>query len=226
MEKCTYSWADSKAHTADGVTFTVKQNLRGLSGTLAMWISSRVCLDVDGNLPTHKINVYSVADTLLVFRMPDVKAMWPVPLRISNLVGETVVNNVCCTIDGFAVLDTPVTLLSFDLVSQSQRVATWGQYLNCRCRTMRIELEGFMLRIRFQLPKSWQKSYSSHFPVWEFIHLCVWNRGSQYFQKFDLSILKVCLTVIKMVHELCLSSFSLKNSPLGSYRGTELKGVL
>lgn len=226
MEKCTYSWADSKAHTADGVTFTVKQNLRGLRGTLAMWISSRVCLDVDGNLPTHKINVYSVADTLLVFRMPDVKAMWPVPLRISNLVGETVVNNVCCTIDGFAVLDTPATLFKFWSRLPKPEwplvVHTWIAGVE----RMRSELEGFMLRIRFQLPKSWQKSYSSHFPVWKFIHLCVWNRSSQYFQKFDLSILKVCLTVIKMVHELCLSSFSLKNSPLGSYRGTELKGVL
>lgn len=52
--------------------------------------------------------MYSVADALHIFRIPDVEAMWPIPLRISDLV-EAVVNNVCYAIDGFAVLDTPET---------------------------------------------------------------------------------------------------------------------
>ena len=29
MEKGTYSWADTKVHTGDGVSFLVKQNLTG-----------------------------------------------------------------------------------------------------------------------------------------------------------------------------------------------------
>ena len=68
MEKCTSSQADTKVHSGDGVSFLIKQNLTGtLVAPLICKFYGRVCLDVYGNLPVHKINVYSVADTLPMF---------------------------------------------------------------------------------------------------------------------------------------------------------------
>jgi len=149
--------------------------------------------------------VYFVADTLLIFRFSEVKAMWSLPLGISVFDGRNrVVNGIHCIIGGCTVLDTSVTPVSLAFILQSQRVATHGQLLNCRYRTNEewaVRILGLELDLNF--PNIGQKSHITNFS----------NMGIYIpdFQKFDLSIWRYTSKVIK--NGIWTSSFSVRNLP-------------
>ena len=116
-------------------------------------------------LITHLINVYSVADILLIFRFSEVKALWSIPLGISVSDGRNrVVSGIHCIIGGCTVLDTSVTPVSLAFILQSQRVSTHGQLLNCRSRTNEewaVRILGLELDLNF--PNIGQKNHTVNF---------------------------------------------------------------
>lgn len=124
MEKRTSSQANTKVHPGDGISFLIKPNLTGtFAAPLLCKFHGGISLDIDGNLPTPKINVYSVAITLLIFGSSEIEVLWPLSLRISNLMGETE----SWIVNAIMVLDCLVTLASLTL-TRGQRVALVANY--------------------------------------------------------------------------------------------------